>query len=85
MARELYAGETFKPEITQAAYALDSTTIDLCLSLFPWASFRQHKGAVKLHAQVDLRGSIPFVIRITHGKIHDVTFLDQLVLEPAAF
>ena len=85
IARELYAGEAFKPEITQAAYALDSTTIDLCLSLFPWASFRQHKGAIKLHTQMDLRGSIPCVIRITHGKVHDVTFLDQLVLEPAAF
>ena len=85
MARELYADEPFKPQITQAAYALDSTTIDLCLSLFPWASFRQHKGAIKLHTQMDLRGSIPCVIRITHGKIHDVTFLDQLVLEPAAF
>lgn len=85
MARELYSGEDFKPQITQAAYALDSTTIDLCLSLFPWASFRQHKGAIKLHTEMDLRGSIPCVIRITHGKVHDVTFLDQLVLEPAAF
>lgn len=85
MARELYAGEDFGLQITQAAYALDSTTIDLCLSLFPWASFRQQKGAIKLHTEMDLRGSIPCVIRITHGKVHDVTFLDQLVLEPAAF
>ena len=85
MARELYADEDFGLQITQAAYALDSTTIDLCLSLFPWASFRQHKGAIKLHTEMDLRGSIPCVIRITHGKVHDVTFLDQLVLEPAAF
>lgn len=85
VARELYANEDFKPQITQAAYALDSTTIDLCLSLFPWASFRQHKGAIKLHTQMDLRGSIPCVICVTHGKIHDVTFLDQVVLEPAAF
>jgi len=85
MARELYAEEDFGLQITQAAYALDSTTIDLCLSLFPWASFRQQKGAIKLHTEMDLRGSIPCVIRITHGKVHDVTFLDQLVLEPASF
>ncbi len=85
MARELYAKEEFGLQITQAAYALDSTTIDLCLSLFPWASFRKHKSAIKLHTEMDLRGSIPCVIRITHGKVHDVTFLDQLVLEPAAF
>src|SRR4030042_1185456 len=85
MARGLYADENFGLQITQAAYALDSTTIDLCLSLFPWASFRQHKSAIKLHTEMDLRGSIPCVIRITHGKVHDVTFLDQLVLEPAAF
>jgi len=85
MARELYVDEDFGLQITEAAYALDSTTIDLCLSLFPWASFRQHKGAIKLHTEMDLRGSIPCVIRITHGKVHDVTFLDQLVLEPAAF
>ena len=85
MARELYVDEDFGLQITEAAYVLDSTTIDLCLSLFPWASFRQHKGAIKLHTEMDLRGSIPCVIRITHGKIHDVTFLDQLLLEPAAF
>jgi IS4 transposase len=84
-ARELYASEDFGLQITEAAYALDSTTIDLCLSLFPWASFRQQKGAIKLHTEMDLRGSIPCLIRITHGKVHDVTFLDQLVLEPAAF
>ena len=85
IARELYATEDFGLQITQAAYALDSTTIDLCLSLFPWASFRKQKGAIKLHTEMDLRGSIPCVIRITHGKVHDVTFLDQLLLEPAAF
>jgi IS4 transposase len=84
-ARELYASEEFGLQITQAAYALDSTTIDLCLSLFPWAPFRQQKGAIKLHTEMDLRGSIPCLIHITHGKVHDVTFLDQLVLEPAAF
>ncbi len=85
MARELYVDEDFGLQITEAAYVLDSTTIDLCLSLFPWAPFRQHKGAIKLHTEMDLRGSIPCVIRITHGKVHDVTFLDQLILEPAAF
>jgi IS4 transposase len=85
IARRLYANEDFGLQLNQTAYALDSTTIDLCLSLFPWASFRQNKGAIKLHTEMDLRGSIPCVIRITHGKVHDVTFLDQLVLEPAAF
>jgi hypothetical protein len=85
IARQLYTDEDFGLQLNQTAYALDSTTIDLCLSLFPWASFRQHKGAIKLHTEMDLRGSIPCVIRITHGKVHDVTFLDQLVLEPAAF
>jgi hypothetical protein len=85
IARQLYAHEDFGLQLNQTVYALDSTTIDLCLSLFPWASFRQHKGAIKLHTEMDLRGSIPCVIRITHGKVHDVTFLDQLVLEPAAF
>jgi IS4 transposase len=85
IARQLYAHEDFGLQLNQTVYALDSTTIDLCLSLFPWASFRQHKGAIKLHTEMDLRGSIPCVIRITHGKVHDVSFLDQLVLEPAAF
>jgi hypothetical protein len=85
MAREMYADEDFGLQLGQIAYTLGSTTIDLCLSLFPWASFRQHKGAIKLHTEMDLRGSIPCVIRITHGRVHDVTFLDQLVLEPAAF
>jgi len=85
IARKLYADEDFGLELNQTVYALDATTIDLCLSLFPWASFRQHKGAIKLHTEMDLRGSIPCVIRITHGKVHDATFLDQLALEPAAF
>lgn len=84
-ARQMYAGEDLGIQLNQTAYALDSTTIDLCLSLFPWATFRQNKGAIKLHTEMDLRGCIPCVIRITHGKVHDVTFLDQLVLEPAAF
>lgn len=84
-ARKLYAAEDFGVALKQAAYALDSTTIDLCLSLFPWARFRRRKGAVKLHTLIDLRGSIPCFVRITHGKTHDVTVLDYLPLEPGAF
>lgn len=85
IARKLYADEDFGVELQQTAYALDSSTIDLCLSLFPWARFRKRKGAVKLHALMDLRGSIPCFIRITEGKTHDVNILDELILEPAAF
>ena len=66
-------------------YALDSTTIDLCLSLFPWARFRRRKGAVKLHTLLDLRGNIPCFVLISHGKMHDVTVLDYLPIEPGAF
>ena len=84
-ARKLYIHDSFGLELGQAVYALDSTTIDLCLSLFPWAVFRKHKGAVKLHTLLDLRGSIPVVVVITHGKIHDVNILDQIVIEPGAF
>jgi hypothetical protein len=84
-ARRLYANDSFGVELNQTAYALDSTTIDLCLSLFPWAKFRAHKGAVKLHTLLDLRGSIPSLLIITHGKVHDVHILDQLIFEPAAF
>ena len=84
-ARMLYAGDDFGVELEQTAYAFDSTTIDLCLSLFPWAQFRKRKGAIKLHTLMDLRGSIPCFIRITHGKVHDVNILDQLLLEPGAF
>jgi hypothetical protein len=84
-ARCLYASDSFGVELNQTGYALDSTTIDLCLSLFPWAKFRQGKGAVKLHTLLDLRGSIPSIVIITHGKIHDVNILDQLAFEPAAF
>ncbi|MDA2936681.1 IS4 family transposase [Acidobacteria bacterium AH-259-A15] len=85
MARKLYAEEDFGLALQQTAYALDSTTIDLCLSLFPWARFRKRKGAVKVHTLMDLRGSIPCFIRITAGKMHDVNILDELVLEPGAF
>lgn len=84
-ARQLYAGDPFGLELEQTVYALDSTTIDLCLSLFPWAPFRRRKGAVKLHTLIDLRGSIPCFVHISHGKMHDVTALDYLPLEPGAF
>ena len=85
IARKLYAKDDFGVELAQAAYALDSSTIDLCLSLFPWARFRKRKGAIKLHTLLDLRGSIPCFIRITDGKTHDVNILDVLVVEPGAF
>jgi hypothetical protein len=83
-ARRLYANDSFGVELDQAVYALDSTTIDLCLSLFPWATFRKRKGAIKLHTLLALHGSIPSVIIITHGKVHDVTILDQLLPEAGA-
>jgi uncharacterized protein DUF4372/DDE family transposase len=84
-ARRLYAHEPLAVELKQTVYALDSTTIDLCLSLFPWAKFRRRKGAVKLHTLLDLRGNIPCFIHISHGKMHDVTVLDRLPIEPSAF
>jgi len=84
-ARRLYANDSFDVELAQTAYAFDSTTIDLCLKLFPWAHFRRAKGAVKLHTLMDLRASIPCFVLVTHGKISDVASLDALVLEPAAF
>ena len=83
-ARILYAHEDFGVQLKQAVYAFDATTIDLCLSLFPWAKFRQRKGAIKLHTLMDLRGSIPTLIFVTHGKVHEVNLLDDLVLEPGA-
>jgi len=83
-ARELYAGEPTFSDLNQTVYAFDSSTIDLCLSLFPWARFRQHKAAVKLHTLIDLRGNIPVFIRITEGKVHDVNALDDLVFEPGS-
>jgi hypothetical protein len=83
-ARSLYIHDSFGVELEQTAYALDSTLIDLCLSLFPWAQFRKRKGAVKLHTLLDLRGSIPTLVIITHGKIHDVNILDELPLEAGA-
>jgi len=84
-ARTLYASDSFGIELQQTAYAFDSTTIDLCLSLFPWARFRKTKAAVKMHTLLDLRGNIPCFIQITSGKTHDVTILDDLVLEPGSF
>ena len=84
-ARGLYKDDNdFKIEIDEIAYALDSSTIDLCLSLFPWAKFRKKKGAVKMHTLLDLRGSIPTFIEITDGKVHDVNILDLLLIEPGA-
>jgi hypothetical protein len=84
-ARRLYAQEDLGVELDETLYALDSTTIDLCLTLFPWARFRRHKAAVKMHTLLDLRGSIPTFICITEGKRHDVHFLDELILEAGAF
>jgi hypothetical protein len=84
-ARVLYAQEPMGVELDQTVYALDSTTIDLFLSLFPWARFRSHKAAVKLHTLIDLRGPIPAMIAITEGKVADVRVLDDLVPEPGAF
>lgn len=84
-ARALYVDDNFGVELAQTVYALDATTIDLCLALFPWAEFRKHKGAVKLHTLLDLRGNIPTVVIITHGKVHEVNILDQLSFEAGAF
>jgi len=84
IARELYANEDFGLELKNTAYAFDSTTIDLCLSVFPWAKFRKTKAAVKLHTLLDLRGNIPVVISITNGKISDVNALDDLIFEAGA-
>ena len=85
IARELYATEEFKKELDETVYALDSTTIDLCLSLFPWATFRKHKGGIKLHTLLDVQTSIPTFIYITPAKVHDVNILDILIPEPGAF
>jgi hypothetical protein len=83
-ARLLYRHEKFGVDLDDTVYALDSTTIDLCLSLFPWARFRKTKAAVKMHTLLDLRGNIPTFIEITDGKIHDVNILDVLIPEPGA-
>jgi transposase len=84
-ARELYAADSFGLELSEAVYALDATTIDLCLAMFPWAPFRSTKAAIKLHTLLDLRGAIPSFIDITDGKVHDVNVLDLLIPEAGAF
>jgi hypothetical protein len=84
-ARALYAGDEFGVDLTNTVYALDATTIDLCLSMFPWAPFRSTKAAVKLHTLLDLRGSIPTFIHISDGKLHDVNALDLIIIEAGAF
>jgi hypothetical protein len=83
-ARDLYAEEDFGLQLQQTVYALDATTIDLCLSLFPWAKFRKQKAAVKMHTLLDLRGNIPTAIIITDGKVHDVRALDDITIEAGA-
>jgi hypothetical protein len=85
MARPLYAHDPIGVDLEHSLYALDSTTIDLCLSLFPWARFRQHKAAVKMHTLLDLHGNIPTFIRITDGQVHDVNILDEILPEAGAF
>ena len=85
IARPLYARDPIGVDLDQSLYALDSTTIDLCLSLFPWARFRKHKAAVKMHTLLDLHGNIPTFIRVTDGKVHDVNILDEFLPEAGAF
>ena len=85
LARPLYSSDPIGVELEQSLYALDSTTIDLCLSLFPWAKFRKHKAAVKMHTLLDLHGNIPTFISITSGKVHDVNILDEILPEAGAF
>jgi transposase len=85
VARRLYAEDSFGVELKQTVYALDSTTIDLCLALFPWARFRKRKAAVKLHTLLDLRGNIPTFVHISDGKLHDVNVLDQIAFDAGSF
>jgi hypothetical protein len=85
IARPLYADDPIGVDLDQSLYALDSTTIDLCLSLFPWARFRKHKAAVKMHTLLDLHGNIPTFISITDGKVHDVNILDEILPEAGSF
>ena len=85
IARPLYAGDPIGIDLDASLYAFDSTTIDLCLSLFPWARFRRHKAAIKLHTLLDLHGNIPTFIGITDGKVHDVNMLDEILPEAGAF
>lgn len=83
-ARRLYVNDPFGVELEETVYALDSTTIDLCLSLFPWAEFRKRKGAIKMHTLLDLRGNIPSMVLVTPGRVHDVNILDNLLVETGA-
>jgi len=85
IARQLYIGDSFAIDLQSTVYALDSTMIDLCLSLFPWAKYRKRDSAVKLHTVLDLRGNIPSVVLMTHGKVHDLYLLHQLSFEPGSF
>jgi hypothetical protein len=85
IARQLYAKDDFGVQLKEMVYALDSTTIDLCLSIFPWAPFREHKAAVKMHTLLDLHGNIPAFIWISTGKVHDINVLDHLTIEPGAY
>ena len=85
IARPMYASESLGFDLDNTVYALDSTTIDLCLSVFPWARFRAHKAAIKMHTLLDLRGPIPTFIEVSDGKLHDVNILDTIVPEPASF
>jgi len=85
IARDLYRDDDLGVELDETMYAIDSSTIDLCLSLFPWARFRKMKGAIKLHTLLDLRGSIPSFIAITERNVHDFNVLDELIPEPGAF
>jgi hypothetical protein len=85
IARPLHAHDPIGVDLDQSLYALDSTTIDLCLSVFPWARFRKHKAAVKMHTLLDLHGNIPTFIRITNGKVHDVNILDEILPKAGAF
>ena len=85
IARPLYADTDLGLDLDATAYALDATTIDLCLSMFPWARFRKAKGAIKLHTMIEIHSSIPVFIDITHGKVHDVNVLDSLTLDPGSF
>ena len=85
IARPLYAGDALGVDLDASLYALDSTTIDLCLALFPWAGFRSHKAAVKMHTLLDLHGNIPAFIHVSEGKMHDIHALDRIDIEPGAY
>jgi hypothetical protein len=84
-ARQLYVGDSFAVDLQSTVYALDSTMIDLCLSLFPWAKYRKRDGAMKIHTLLDLRGNIPSVVLVTQGKVHDLYLLHRLIFEPGSF